>query len=101
MPPPRQGYEPPADYNPHSPDAMFSRIMLRLEQQDRSFAEHRVELKATMEEVRSTMRQSQGRIGNLEVWRTEMRAKAVVIAGLVSAFVAAVWQWWLNRSAGH
>lgn len=80
---------------------MFSRIMQRLDQQDRTFAEHRADLKQTLDETTSTMRQIGARVSKLEVWRKEINAKAVVIAGLVSAAVAALWQWWLNRNAGH
>lgn len=89
-----------ADYNPNSKDALFSRIMQRLDQQDFTSANHRAEIKTVLTEIQDDIRRAHGRVGKLETWKTELRAKVAIVAVLVSGAVTALWQWWLGRN-GH
>ena len=66
-------------YDPQSTDAMFSRIIERLDRQDEVLK--RIEAQTT---------KTNGRVSKLENWRTEIAAKVAVISGGVSALVGGV-----------
>jgi hypothetical protein len=80
-----------SDYDPHSMDAMFSRVLARLDSQDRILLEIRDEVKKT-----------NGRVSSIEQWRTAMKARIAVIVGLVSAAATIAWEavkvWWEKHS---
>lgn len=84
-------------YDPNSSDAMFSRVMQRLDQQDVNSATHRAEVKAGLAEIQSDIKQAHGRIGKLETWKTELKAKVAIVSVIMSGLVTAGWQWWLGR----
>lgn len=68
-------------YDPQSTDAMFSRIIERLDRQDEILK--RIEAQTT---------KTNGRVSLLESWRTEIGAKVAVISGGVSAAIGgAAW----------
>ncbi len=80
------------DYKPQSYDAMFSRIMARLDQQSRDSADHRAELMGVLTEVRAEVRMTNGRVKGLERWRDVINARVGVIAAGISGVVTfAAW----------
>lgn len=66
-------------YDPHSNDAMFSRVMQRLDSQDR-----------TLNEILAEVKKTNGRVSSLETDREVMRSKTSMIAAGVSAVVGIV-----------
>jgi hypothetical protein len=77
-------------YDPNSTDALFSRILQRMDQQD-----------VVLLRIEQGQLSTNLKVGKLEGWRTELRAKVAIMAGLISFAVAAIVQWWVNRSTGN
>jgi len=69
-------------FNPNSTDAMFARIMERLD-----------ELKATTDEIRDEAKHTNGRVTSLEKEKWYQRGVAATVAVLAGA----VWEWWNSR----
>lgn len=84
------------DYRPQSHDAMFSRIMGRLEQQSLDSASHRSELMAAVAGLHAEQRLTNGRVKGLERWRDVVNARVTVIAAGISGAVAFV-TWIVER----
>lgn len=68
----------PSGYDPNSTDAMFARILQRLEAQDK-----------LLEQIASGVAKTNGRVTALERWRDVLTAKVAMVSGCVSAAVAA------------
>lgn len=73
MTPPQE----PQGFNPHSNDAMFARILARMDAQDQK-------LDAILDQATRT----NGRVGHLERWRDEVKAKVAVVSACISGAVA-------------
>lgn len=86
-----------SDFNANSSDAVFSRIMERLDVQNTVAQNTRAEFLAILGEIRDEVKKTNGRVRSLETWRTEVRAKYAVIAALVSAGVAWLVNWFSKR----
>jgi len=54
------------DFNPKSPDAMFAKILTRLDQQDKDTEKRHQENKATLVEIREQTTLTNGRVTKLE-----------------------------------
>jgi hypothetical protein len=68
-------------YDPNSTDAMFSRIIQRLDAQD-----------SILTEIRDGVRKTNGRVNGLEKWRDVITGKVAGISFAVSAVVGvATW----------
>lgn len=79
-------------FNPNSTDAMFARILARLEEQDRTKVTTDAQFLAVLNEIRAEAKITNGRVTGLEDWRTATKAKLAVVSASVSAVVAAfVW----------
>lgn len=77
------------DFNPHSTDAMFSKIIQRLDRQDESFSEHRIELRSMVKDFKNDLEKIEDRVIPLEkeLWKNR---------GIVAAIGLAIplfWQW--------
>lgn len=72
-------------YDPHSTDAMFSRILERLDAQD-----------VTLHEIREGVRKMNGRVSGLERWRDIITAKTAGLALTVSTLVG-ILGWYFQR----
>lgn len=73
-------------YDPNSNDAMFSRVMQRLDQQDDT-------LKQILEQVKKT----NGRVTTLETEGAVTKGKVAMVSALVSAAVGFAGWLWTNR----
>jgi hypothetical protein len=71
-------------YDENSNDAMFSRIIAKLEEQDRTSERARGEMISRLERIEGQTIKTNGRVGNLEKWQTEMKARVGLVALLVS-----------------
>ena len=68
-------------YDPNSTDAMFSRVLQRLDTQD-----------ATLSAILAEVRRTNGRVSSLEEWRLTTKVKVATVSALVSAGVGGmVW----------
>jgi cytochrome c-type biogenesis protein CcmH/NrfG len=76
-----------SDFNPNSPDAVFSRILAKLEEQNRSASETRSEFLAILTEIRAEVKKTNGRVSAIERWRAEIKGKTAMLATAVSAAV--------------
>lgn len=63
-------------YDPMSTDAMFSRVLQRLDTQD-----------ATLSAILAEVRRTNGRVSSLEEWRLTTKIKVATVSALVSAGV--------------
>ena len=87
-------------YDANSNDAMFSRIIAKLEEQDRAAASSRTELIGVLREVRDEVKKTNGRVTSLEKWRTVVNAKVTTIAAAVSV-AASLAAWIVERFTRH
>lgn len=79
-------------YDPHSPDAMFSRIIQRLDEQDRQARDSSAQFLTVLGEIRDEVRKTNGRVSAIERWRDVITAKTAGIAAGASAVVSlALW----------
>jgi len=76
-----------SDFNEKSPDAMFARVLARLEEQDRSAGKTNAEFLLVLQEIRTEARKTNGRVTSLERWRDIVTAKTAVIAAALSFIV--------------
>lgn len=78
---------PTEEYDPHSWNAMFARVLAQLGNQDLTSGIYRTEIKETLTEIKALLVLQNGRVQKLERWRDTVTAKVSVIALLVSAAV--------------
>lgn len=83
-------------YDENSTDAMFSRIIARLDRQAEDTAQHRAELLAVLTEVRNEVKLTNGRVRSIERWRDVITAKVAVIAAVTSFLMGGI-AWALNH----
>jgi len=81
-------------FDPYSPNAMFSRILERLDQQDASAKEHRTEIKQSISQFQADVRAADVRITTLERSAWKQRGAVAVIALLIPV----AWQWLTQKS---
>ena len=77
-------------YDENSPDAMFSRILTRLDQQAKDTESHRKELIAVLSDVRNEVKATNGRVRSIERWRDVITAKVAVISAVTSFFMGGI-----------
>lgn len=80
---------PPEVYDPYSVNAMFSRIIERLDQQDVATAKHREEMKAHFMTAKEDAVSAEERITALE--RAQWRQRGFVAA--IALAVPLLWEW--------
>jgi hypothetical protein len=76
-------------FDPHSSDAMFSRVLAKLEEQG-----------AMLNEIRENGRQTELEIAGLKSWRDNLQGRMTVIAALVSTAVgllASLFIWYITK----
>ena len=79
-------------YDPNSTDAMFSRVLARLDEQDRAAIKTNNDFLVILGEIRNEAKRTNGRVTELERWRDIITAKTAAIAGGISATIgAAAW----------
>lgn len=66
-------------FDPHSTDAMFAKVLAKLEEQATMLAE-----------IRENGRQTELEIANLKSWRDNMQGRITIIAILASALVGLI-----------
>lgn len=76
-------------FDPYSPNAMFSRIIERLDQQDRDAVAHQQDIKQTITTFQTDLRDANGRILSLEhsAWRQRGAVAVIALA------IPMLWQW--------
>lgn len=74
-------------YNPRSPDAMFSRILERLDQQDRKKEDTDAKFLLVLNRIEGEAKKTNGRVTALERWKDVVTAKVALIATVVSGSV--------------
>lgn len=82
------------NYNSLSPDAMFAKILLKLEEQDRSAVAYRSEAKERDLQMIAEAKKTNGRVTKLEnkdIYRTGF-------AAAVALGASAAWHWITNKS---
>jgi hypothetical protein len=83
-------------YDENSNDAMFSRILGRLDQQAKETAAFRADLLQVLGELRNEVKQTNGRVLSLERWRDVITAKVAVISVVVSFIMGGI-AWAFNH----
>ena len=76
-----------SQFNEHSTDAMFARVLARLDEQDRGRIHSNAEFLVILTEIRTEARRTNGRITALERWRDVLTAKSAMIATAASVVV--------------
>jgi hypothetical protein len=79
-----------SDYNPQSTDAVLSRILQRLDEQDKASEANTTRFLNVLGDIRDQTTKTNGRVTSLERWRTEVRSKVAVIAIIVSGTGTAI-----------
>ena len=74
-------------FDPNSSDAMFARVLAKLEEQDRANGKTNAEFLLVLQEIRTEARKTNGRVSALERWRDIVTAKTAVIAAALSFLV--------------
>lgn len=77
-------------YDENSTDAMFSRIIGRLDQQAKDTENHRRELIAVLSEVRNEVKATNGRVRSIERWRDVITAKVAAISAITSFLMGGI-----------
>lgn len=72
-------------YDPYSPQAMFSRIIQRLDDQDREAKEYRETTLAKLYSIEEQTLRTNGRVTKIESWKDIMEGKAALLASLATA----------------
>ncbi len=75
-------------YDPHSNDSMFSRVLTRLEEQDRAASETNARFLLLLTEIRVDAKDTKKRVESLETENAVTRGKIAVISFGVSGAVA-------------
>jgi hypothetical protein len=83
-------------FDPNSTDAMFAKVLARLEEQDRNTSKTNADFLLVLTEIRTEARKTNGRVSGLERWRDVITAKVAVIAGGVSLAAGLVVNWLLK-----
>lgn len=78
----------PRGFNPRSGDAMFARVLERLDQQDRDAERRERESKEHLTRIETQVRVTNGRVTALENWKIAVNAKVALVASGISVFVA-------------
>lgn len=89
------------EFNPHSSDATFARIIERLDAQDREALRREIETKERDAKILEQTTKTNGRVTVLETWRTEVTTRGAVLGGLAGGVVAVLgmlFQHWLRKS---
>jgi len=86
-------------YDPNSSDSMFSRVLTRLDEQDRNTSKTNAEFLLILNDIRSEARRTNGRVTKLETAQEVGKAKIAVLATAVSAAVG-VAGWAANTLLG-
>lgn len=84
-------------YEPHSVNAMFSRVLERLDAQDRASAADRVEIKAQFKALRSDISSESDRVTKLE--NAQWRQRGFVAA--ISLLIPVLWQWFTSVTSSR
>jgi folate-dependent tRNA-U54 methylase TrmFO/GidA len=84
------------DFNPRSPNAMFAKILTRLDQQDRTAESERKEIKGMISGIHNAHRETalahERRLQKLERWKDTSKAKfAGMILGASVFVTTAAW----------
>lgn len=77
-------------YDENSTDAMFSRILTRLDQQAKDTESHRKELIAVLSDVRTEVKATNGRVRSIERWRDVITAKVAAISAITSFLMGGI-----------
>lgn len=88
------------EYEPHSWNAMFSRVLSRLDNQDIQSGIYRAEVKESLAKIEALLLIQNGRVKKLELWRSELTAKVAIIVLLVggaSGILSWVIPLWLKK----
>ena len=75
------------DFNPNSLDSMLTRVLSRLDEQDRTAEKTNADFLLVLSEIRTEAQKTNGRVTVLERWRDVVTAKTAVIAGVLSVCV--------------
>ena len=75
------------DFNPNSLDSMLTRVLSRLDEQDRTAEKTNADFLLVLSEIRTEAQKTNGRVTVLERWRDVVTAKTAVIAGGLSLCV--------------
>lgn len=80
---------PSEPFDPYSQNAMFSRILERIEQQDREAREFRTEIKESFSTFQQELKNSDTRVSALEnaAWRQRGAVAAIAL------FISMMWEW--------
>lgn len=83
-------------YDEHSDDAMFSRIISRLDQQAKETNAFRADLLSVLTDVRNEVKLTNGRVRGLERWRDVITAKVAATSAVVSFLMGGI-AWAVNH----
>ena len=86
-------------YDPNSVDAMFGKVMTRLDEQDRSAGKTNADFLLILTEIRTEARKTNGRVTTLETNEAVNRGRVAILATCVSAVVGAV-GWFASHFMG-
>ena len=67
-------------FNPNSTDAMFARVLSRLDEQDRTAEKTNADFLLVLSEIRTEAQKTNGRVTALERFKDMITAKAAVVA---------------------
>ena len=86
-------------YNENSNDAMFSKLLSRLEAQDKMTKIHFQHVTEQLEVIATQTKLTNGRVTKLEQWRDAINTKVAVIASCISIAFSVLYlaiQWFLK-----
>jgi len=75
-------------FDENSSDAMFSRILERLDGQDRAAEARDKAANEKLDRIERQALKTNGRVTLLESWQTDVKARVAVVAGSVSVVIA-------------
>ena len=75
------------DFNPNSLDSMLTRVLSRLDEQDRTAEKTNADFLLVLSEIRTEAQKTNGRVTKLERWRDVVTAKTSIIAAGLSLCV--------------
>ncbi len=87
---------PPERYEPNSVNAMFARVLERLDRQDADSLDYRDEMKDLMHKASDEWKALGDRVSSLELTRTEHRAKGSMLILIASALTTGL-AWFLEH----
>lgn len=88
------------DFNPRSMDAQLATIIAKQDAAAASAKEFRTSIMAEMAEMRAENAKQAERIGSLERFRSDLRAKVAAIAFVVGVFGALAKEWVASHFSG-